>query len=346
MSDSANAWHAVGLLGPAIVLASLIASAGLILLLKPLFGRFALAVPTARSSHRSLTPQWGGLAVVAAALGVACVVLSLSPQIGTEAVTRAYQVLLAALLLVGIGLVDDMRHLSPAPKFLVQAIAMVLVIAALPEGLRIVPPLPWWLERALMLVAGVWLVNLVNFMDGIDWIVVAEVVPVTAGLAVVGALGALPPEGLVVALALLGAMLGFAPFNRPVAQLFLGDMGSLPIGLLLGWLLLLVAGSGHVAAAVLLPMYFVADATVTLMRRLLVGDRVWEAHRTHYYQRASDGGWSNLEIVVRVFAVNLGLVALAVGSVVANSWMADGVAVALGIGLVAWLMASFARGKR
>jgi UDP-N-acetylmuramyl pentapeptide phosphotransferase/UDP-N-acetylglucosamine-1-phosphate transferase len=346
MIDGANAWQAVGLFGSAIVITSLIACAGLIVLLRPLFGRFALAVPTARSSHRSLTPQWGGLAVVAAALGVTGVVLSLSPELGTEAVTRTYQVLLAAALLVGVGLVDDMRHLSPAPKFLAQAIAVALMLAALPEGLRIVPVLPWWLERAAMLVAGVWFVNVVNFMDGIDWIIVAEVVPVTAGLAIIGSLGALPPEGLVVALALLGATLGFAPFNRPVAQLFLGDMGSLPIGLLLACLLFLVAGAGYLAAAVLLPLYFAADATVTLLRRFMAGERVWEAHRTHYYQRASDGGWSNMEIVARVFAVNVGLVVLAVGSVLARSPAADIAAVLLGAALVGWLMITFARGKR
>ena len=118
------------------------------------------------------------------------------------------------------------------------------------------PLLPWTIERALLLVAGLWLVNLVNFMDGIDWMTVAEVVPVTGGVALVGALGALPPQALIVALALNGAMLGFAPFNRPVARLFLGDVGSLPIGLLLFWLLLLVAGHrpprrGAAAAALL-----------------------------------------------------------------------------------------------
>ena len=175
--------------------------------------------------------------------------------------------LAAALLLAVVGAIDDARHLSPAPKFAAQAVAVLLVLAALPEGMRVCPLLPWTLERAAMFIAGLWVVNLVNFMDGIDWMMVAEVVPVTGGVALVGALGALPPEGLVVALALNGAMLGFAPFNRPVARLFLGDMGSLPIGLLLFWLLLLVAGSGHLAAALLLPLYFVADATVTLARR-------------------------------------------------------------------------------
>ena len=119
----------------------------------------------------------------------------------------------------------------------------------------------------MLFVGALWFVNLVNFMDGIDWMMVAEVVPITAGVALIGALGALPPEALIVALALNGAMLGFAPFNRPVARLFMGDMGSLPIGLLLAWLLILVAGSGHLVAALLLPLYFVADTGATLLRR-------------------------------------------------------------------------------
>ena len=77
----------------------------------------------------------------------------------------------------------------------------------------------------------------------------------------------MPHPPALIALALFGAMLGFAPFNRPVAKLFLGDGGSLPIGLVLGWLLLQLAGNGHLAAALLLPLYYVADATITLLRR-------------------------------------------------------------------------------
>ncbi len=96
--------------------------------------------------------------------------------------------------------------------------------------------------------------NLCNFMDGIDWMMVAEVVPVTGALAVFGLSGALPSEATLAAVALFGAVIGFAPFNRPVARLFLGDVGSLPIGLLLTWLLILLAGRGHLAAALLLPL--------------------------------------------------------------------------------------------
>jgi UDP-N-acetylmuramyl pentapeptide phosphotransferase/UDP-N-acetylglucosamine-1-phosphate transferase len=124
----------------------------------------------------------------------------------------------------------------------------------------------------------------------------------------------------------------------------MGDMGSLPIGLLTGWLLL-VAGSGHVAAAVLLPLYFVADTTLTLLRRARAGEKLWEAHRTHFYQRAGDAGLRTMEIVGRIFTVNVGLVALAAVSVVASSAAVDVATVVLGVALVAWLLASLARGR-
>jgi len=189
-------------------------------------------------------------------------------------------------------------------------------------------------------------VNLVNFMDGIDWMTVVETIPVASGLVVIGWLAALPSAGTVTALALVGAMLGFAPFNRPVARLFLGDVGSLPIGLLLAWLLMLLALNGHVAAALLLPLYYLADATLTLARRLIAGERVWQAHRTHFYQRATDGGFTVPEIVGRVFAVNVVLAALAVATVIIPAWWVALATLVGGAALVAWLLRAFARGKR
>src|SRR6202008_3584883 len=118
------------------------------------------------------------------------------------------------------------------------------------------PLIPWWPERIVLVVALVWFVNLVNFMDGIDWMTVAEVVPIAAALAVFGFVGALPTDATIVSLALCGAMIGFAPFNKPVARLFLGDVGSLPIGLLLAWLLIMLAVRGHFLAPPLLPLYY------------------------------------------------------------------------------------------
>jgi UDP-N-acetylmuramyl pentapeptide phosphotransferase/UDP-N-acetylglucosamine-1-phosphate transferase len=174
---------------------------------------------------------------------------------------------------------------------------------------------------------------------------VAEFVPVAIGLALTGWLGAMPMHGVIVALALCGALLGFAPFNRPVARIFLGDVGSLPIGLLFAWLLVLLAGSGHLAAAVILPLYYLADATLTLLRRMKDREPFWQAHRTHYYQLATERGYSVAEIVARVFATNLALVALAIATVLWPGRLTSIVALGIGGALVGWMMVCFTRGK-
>ena len=335
------AWWPLALL---LVAAAAAVSAGLIVLLLPALRRHALARPNARSSHVEPTPQGGGIAIVVATAIVALAASTVAAAPG-ERVELAW-VLGAAAFISAVGAVADVRPMPVLPRFLLQALAVAIVIAALPVDLRVFPPLPWLFERVLLGVAALWFVNLANFMDGIDWMTVAEVVPVTGGLAAIGWLGALPSGGIVVALALLGAMLGFAPFNRPVARLFLGDVGSLPIGLLFAWLLILVALDGHIAAALLLPLYYLADATLTLAARLFAGERVWQAHRTHFYQRATDGGFTVSEIIARVFVVNIVLAVLAVVSVAMPAWWVSVATIAAGAALVAWLLRTFARGKR
>ena len=326
--------------GAATAAFSAVICLGLIVILRPWLRRHALAKPNARSSHREPTPQGGGIAVIAATFAATWFgMFSLGAAIAAPLVT----VFAAVVVMACVGAADDIRPLAVAPRLIPQALAVAAVIYALPDDLRVVSVLPWWIERVLLFVGGLWFVNLVNFMDGIDWMTVAEVVPITAALVVLGCLGALARDGLVVALALGGAMLGFAYFNRPAAKLFLGDVGSLPIGLLLGWLLVLLAGHGDLAAALLLPLYYLADATLTLIRRLLSGERIWQAHRTHYYQRATDRGFSVSAIAARVFAVNLGLAALALATVVAASRAIDIAASACGAALVGWLLYAFTR---
>jgi UDP-N-acetylmuramyl pentapeptide phosphotransferase/UDP-N-acetylglucosamine-1-phosphate transferase len=343
MPDSPGAWSIIGILSPAIWLGALIVSALLILAFFPLFRNFALAEPNHRSSHTVPTPQWGGLAIVLATLGAIAVAAWASPVFGATQHATLLLLVLATLLLMLLGAADDLNNLGHWVKLGVQGAAVALMLIAVPDDLRALPMLPFWLERGLLFIAAVAFVNLVNFMDGIDWMMVAEVLPISVGVALIGALGALPPEALIVALALNGAMLGFAPFNRPVARLFMGDMGSLPIGLLLAWLLITVAASGYLAAALLLPLYFLADTGLTLLRRLRSGERLSQAHRTHFYQRARDNGLSTLQIVGRVFAINAALVALAALSVVAEAPVSGALALLAGACLVGWLLIDLAR---
>jgi UDP-N-acetylmuramyl pentapeptide phosphotransferase/UDP-N-acetylglucosamine-1-phosphate transferase len=334
-----------GALGVALAVAAAL-SAGLILALQPYLVRYAMARPNARSSHKQPTPQGGGLAVVAAALaGLWLGVLSSSPALQGD-VGPLLALSLAVVVLALVGAIDDIRGLGPAPRLLIQVVAVGIVIWSLPADFHVVPGLPGSVEYALLLLGGVWFVNLVNFMDGLDWMTVAELVPVCAGVVLLGAIGTAPPLAVLVALALLGAILGFAPFNRPVARLFLGDVGSLPIGLLLGWLMLLLAGRGHIVSALLLPLYYLADATLTLGLRIVRGEAIWQAHRTHFYQRATDGGFSVQDIVVRVFVLNVALATLALVSAIEPDPRVDLATLALGGALVAWVLLSFARGKR
>jgi UDP-N-acetylmuramyl pentapeptide phosphotransferase/UDP-N-acetylglucosamine-1-phosphate transferase len=345
MIDAADIERALVVLAPVSILAGVL-TAGLIALTWPWLKSYALARPNARSSHRQPTPQGGGIAVVVATLAVAWGAVALLPAFAPSESGQFLIVTAAAIGLAFVGAIDDLRTLPAALRLVLQFTAVGAVIAALPNEVRVLPVLPWWIERACLLVGGVWLVNLVNFMDGIDWITVAETVPVTGAIVLLGAFGAIAQLPPLVAAALLGAALGFAPFNKPVARLFLGDVGSLPIGLLLGWLLLQLAASGHLAAALILPLFYLADATITLARRIAKGEPFWQAHRTHFYQRATDNRFTVPEIVARVFLVNLGLVAFALVTVAADSAVVSLLALAASAALVAWLLATFARAKR
>ncbi|MGY8668653.1 glycosyltransferase family 4 protein [Bradyrhizobium sp. UFLA05-109] len=272
----------------------------------PLLQRYALARPNARSSHRIPTPQGAGIAIVAATLLVASLW-------ATWLNASVPLVLIAATVVTAlVGFADDIKSLPVLVRLVLQAAAVGAVVFTTSDTLRIIPALPLAVERGLILLAGVWFVNLVNFMDGLDLMTVSEVVPITAALALLGWLGDLPLPAALVAAALCGAMVGFAPFNRPIAKVFLGDVGSLPIGLLLGWCLLGLAWHQQIAAALLLPAYYLADSTVTLFRRIARREPFWSAHRSHFYQHATDNGFTVSRVVGEVFALNLLLALLAI----------------------------------
>jgi UDP-N-acetylmuramyl pentapeptide phosphotransferase/UDP-N-acetylglucosamine-1-phosphate transferase len=334
----------MGLREFALLLAAALTSAALIVLLRPLFMRYALARPNARSSHAAPTPQGGGVAVVAAVI----VTLGAIGGIGADARAALAGMLplgAGVVLLTIIGAVDDMFAVAALPRLALQAVAVIAVVATMPQELRAVPAMPLAVERAAEILAGLWFVNLTNFMDGIDWMTVAETVPITASVFVFSLAGAVPQAAGLTALALCGAMLGFAPFNRPVAKLFLGDVGSLPIGLMLFWLIMQLAGGGHLAAALLLPLYYVADATITLLRRMARGERITQAHRSHFYQLATTRGYSVMGVVRRVFGVNVILAWLAVVTVMFDSTVFDVIALLLGAAEVTLLLRALARGR-
>ena len=272
--------------------------------------------PNPRSSHVAATPRGGGLAVVPVVLAA-----WLAAAAVTATVAELTPVVVGAALLAAVSWADDVRNLPASLRFGAQFVTVAGVMAVSPAA---GPYFGGWLSGALdALAAGLiwlWFINAFNFMDGIDGLAGTETASIGIGAALVailaGAVGPLAPWTGTIPTALFGATiaaaaLGFLPWNWHPARLFLGDVGSIALGFLLGWLLLRLAAEGQWAAALILPLYYVVDATVTLARRTVRGEKPWQAHREHYYQRAVANGLSPAAAVRAVALANVALIALA-----------------------------------
>ena len=283
--------------------------------------RQILDQPNDRSSHETPTPRGGGAAVLLVTLTLWAAAAAGEPELLSLRWPLA-SVATGALMLAAISWIDDIRGLGPLPRLFVQAAGVALGLSALPhESLVLQGLAPSWLDRLIAGIGWLWFVNLYNFMDGIDGIAASETACIGVGLAVVGLLGAAALGPGLLGLILAGAALGFLRWNWQPARVFLGDVGSVPIGFITGWLLLLTAAQGAWSVALLLPLYFLGDATVTLFRRLLRGEQFWRAHREHYYQRAVRRGLGHARVVGAVLACNVVLIALAFAAAVGPDWI-------------------------
>jgi len=267
-------------------------------------------VPNDRSSHVASMPRGGGLAV----LGAVLIAWTAGIPITGEDTVFHPLILGGTLLLVLVSLLDDVFGLPAFPRLIAQMIAVVPGILLLQvSGGLFEGVVSWQADLALTALVWLWFINLYNFMDGIDGLAAVETVSLGIGLAGMAALGLVVPGVLDPAVALAAAALGFLVLNWQPARIFLGDVGSIPLGYLLGWLLIQLgsddfAGSSGWAAALILPGYFLADATITLVRRALRGRNVMQAHREHFYQRALDLGRSHATVCRRVILANAALV--------------------------------------
>jgi UDP-N-acetylmuramyl pentapeptide phosphotransferase/UDP-N-acetylglucosamine-1-phosphate transferase len=327
--------------GDAVMAAAIVAATGLIsglatgALIPILRRRNLLDRPNERSSHVAPTPRGGGIAPVGAVL-LAWVALGLWGRASLAIVDVA----LGTVLLALVCWLDDLRSLSPATRLAAQAAAVAIGLYALPATHNW---LQQWLGPAAYFAATgllwMWWVNLFNFMDGIDGLAASEAATIGGGLLAVAALGrGVDPALAVLAAAVLGASLGFLAWNWSPARVFLGDVGSAPLGYLTGFLLIGLAARGHWMVALIVPLYFLVDATLTLARRLLRREKVWQAHRQHYYQQAVRHGLGHAAVVERVIAADLALIGC--GWMAENGWgpISLGAAVAVVAALLAVLV--------
>lgn len=269
--------------------AALLCAGILGLLLKTgLAWRLATDVPNDRSLHTRPTPRVGGWGLVPA---VVLAIALVAPSLALIAV--------GAVFLAAVSQIDDRRGLPARVRFAAHLVAVVVLVGAYPA------PVPWWC-LAVTAFLMLWLVNLYNFMDGSDGLAGGMALMGFGGYAL-AALGSPAPMNELgwVCAAVAGAAAGFLLFNFHPARIFLGDAGSIPTGFLAGalgywgWR----GGAWPVWFPALVFSPFIGDASVTLARRLLRGERFWQAHREHYYQRMVRSGMGHVATALMWYLV-------------------------------------------
>lgn len=294
-----------GLMAATVLGTGLIACLGTWALIPVLRRAAMLDRPNERSSHRQPTPRGGGLAPVAAIL-LAWIASVAAGVAGPELLL----VVAGAMLLAAVSWLDDVGGLPPATRLFAQAAAVLCgMLVEIPAG----PVFQGWFPAELDVVAAallwLWFVNLFNFMDGIDGLAGSEAAAIAIGLFAFASWGIGTDPGLaLLSTAIIAAAIGFLVWNWAPARIFLGDVGSVPLGYMLGFLLLDLAARGRWKLALILPLYFLADATITLLRRLARREPVWQAHRRHFYQRAVQRGLGHAAVTGRVIAANVLLI--------------------------------------
>ncbi|MEC4888886.1 MAG: glycosyltransferase family 4 protein [Nitrospira sp.] len=298
--------------------------------------RFALSVldhPNERSLHNRPTPRTGGVAILAGLLfGLAWMSWGGTPWKGISdlGLLGWPAPVWIVLLTYGIGLVsfvDDRGGVPVSVRFGIHLLAATMLVVG--AGLRI-PALSLpvvgavdfgWLAVPLSIGFLVWMTNLYNFMDGMDGF--------AGGMTVVGG-GFLAWFGwsaglgflFVTAVCAVAAAIGFLLHNFPPARIFMGDVGSVSLGFLFGSLMLLGVHDRVFDFWVPIMLFspFIVDATVTLIRRSLQGERIWQAHRSHYYQRLVLLGWGHRKTVLAEYGLMVLCGLLAWGYHMADVW--------------------------
>ncbi|KPX41512.1 glycosyltransferase family 4 protein [Pseudomonas syringae pv. tagetis] len=290
---------------------SVIVIAFLSLILTALLRKYALArslidVPNARSSHSIPTPRGGGVSIVVAFV-MALVILAWMGHLSAPALAA---IVGSGGLVAVIGFMDDHGHIAARWRLLGHFVAAAWALFWL-DGLAPVDVMGWTFTpgpvgQVLAAFYLVWMLNLYNFMDGIDGIAGVEAVTVCMGMSIIYALGGyvgLSWEALLLAV----AVAGFLYWNVPPAKIFMGDAGSGFLGIVLG--VLSIQGSWASPQLfwswLILLGVFIVDATVTLVRRMLRRERLYEAHRSHGYQFASRHYGSHLLVTLTVGLINL-----------------------------------------
>lgn len=253
-----------------------------------------LDIPIERSSHRVAVPRGGGIAIMLTFI----IMLFVCGLVSTE---WNFTELIYAIFIAGfVSFVDDLKGLSPLTRSIFHIIAIIILMKALPVKVN----LYWWIFFVVGLYA---FMNFYNFMDGIDGSATVGAIHIgfsTFIIALIDKKGFIPKEVSIIALIMVGASCSFLLFNWSPAKMFLGDVGSITLGLVCGWLMINLFLCGYMSSAVIIPLYYMADSSITILIRLFNGKKIWLPHSEHFFQKAVKKGYPHSFITGQIIIIN------------------------------------------
>lgn len=270
-----------------------------------LLKRALLDHPNERSSHTAPVPRGGGWALLAVLFPGLMITAYVQKNF-----TEHLVLFVSLLLLAFVSWQDDRNGVSAVKRLSLHILAACFGSMLFPDNATLFQGmLPFAVDRSIMIIGWAWFMNLYNFMDGIDGITSCETIAIASGTCLVlSAAGISDPFVSTLTVLLTGACLGFLVLNWHPAKIFLGDVGSVPLGFLTGFALLTIAINGYPIPALILPLYYLADSGITITKRALRREKIWQAHRQHFYQRASAGIGRHDKTVIWIIFANMSLI--------------------------------------
>lgn len=264
--------------------------------------------PNSRSSHVSPVSLGGGAVVIP-------LIIITSVQLGFM---WKVEIMASLLILFSISLLDDFKSISPLYRLIFHLISITIfvLIYLLPSVIDFIN-IGYLINPILLIIlilSITWFINAFNFMDGINGITAIEVIFICFSL--IFYYYFLEKELNTLTFSVLLSMIAFCYFNWSPAKIFLGDAGSIPLGFIIIYLLIDFSLMGYWIAAILLPLYYIMDTAITLLKRIFDRKIFWQAHKEHFYQKALNKGFSHTKISLYIIAINIGLFLLSFFSLI------------------------------
>lgn len=265
-------------------------------------------IPNNRSNHKTPVPRGGGIAIVTAILagiGIYSINTDLDPY---------YLYFILGLVIVSVvSFCDDVKEVSIPIRLVSQAIAVYFTMQSIPEYNHTVLLhfLPVSIEKFLAGFGLLAFINVYNFMDGIDGLTSAQTTYIAIAI-LLFLVGISHTDDFIanICLIVIGACLGFMLYNWHPAKIFMGDAGSISLGLITGWMLINLGIRGYLAAVTIIPGYYLADGVFTILHRLAKGEKIWQPHSQHFFQQAVRKGKSHSQVTKQIMICNIVLLVL------------------------------------